>query len=134
MTVGMSGANTVNGWLNTLRGGGVGVSYTAPAVQAVRLYVGDPGSAGASNQASGDTSRKAVTFGAAVAGVLTMSSTPPVWTNGGTTEILTHIGVHDSTTVGNFMYSGLLSAPQSWASGNTFTLTALTVTVTPIAA
>src|SRR5690349_9992283 len=123
MTTGVSTVNTANAWLNTLRGGGVGQTFTPPAVQAVRLYIGDPGSAGVNNAASGDTTRKEVTFGAASAGSMTLSSTPPVWNNGSVTETLTHIGVWSATTAGNFHYSALLSSSQSWSAGNTFTLT-----------
>lgn len=134
MTVGLSAANTANAFLNVLRGNGAGTTFTAPAVQAVKLYVGDPGASGASNAAAGDTTRKAIGFAAASGGSMTMSTTAPVWTNGGTSETLSHIAVFDSTTAGSFQYSGALTSSQAWASGNTFTLTSLTVSLTPIAA
>ena len=134
MTVGLSAVNTANAWLNVLRGNGAGVTFTAPATQAAKLHFGDPGAAGANNAAAGDTSRKTIGYGAASAGSMSLSTAAPVWTNGGTSETLSHISVWDATSAGNFQYSAALSASQAWASGNTFTLTSLTFSLTPIAA
>lgn len=134
MTVGLSTTNTANAWLNVLRGNGAGTTFTAPAVQAAKLHTADPGAAGTTAAAAGDTTRKALTFAAASGGSMSLSSSPAAWTNGGTSETLTHISVWDSTTAGNFQYSAALSSSQAWASGNTFTLTSLTVSLTPLAA
>lgn len=130
MTTGISTANVANGWLNTLRGGS---NFTALTPYA-KLHVGDPGSAGANNAAAGDTTRKAITQAAASGGSIALSSNVGPWTNGGTSETLTHISVWDASTSGNFLYSGALMASQAWASGNTFTLTSLTVSISPLAA
>lgn len=135
MTVGLSGANLAQAWLRVLRGNSAGTTFTAPAVQAAKLHTGDPGAAGTSNAAAGDTTRKALTFADAnTSGVMALASSPASWTNGGTSETLSHISVWDSTTAGNFMYSAALTASQAWANTNTFTLTNLTITLTPIAA
>ena len=134
MTRGLSTTNTANAWLNVLRGNGAGVTFTAPATQAAKLHTGDPGSAGANNAAVGDATRKTIGYGAAASGSMTLSTTAPVWTNGGTSETLTDISVWDATSAGNFQYSAQLSASQAWASGNTFTLTSLTFSLTPLAA
>ena len=131
MTVGLSTANVANGWLNTLRAGS---NFTAIATPFVKLHTADPGSAGATAAAAGDTTRKAVTQSAASGGSIAISGTNPSWTNGGTTETITHISVWDASTSGNFLYSAALSASQAWVSGNTFTLTGLTVSLTPLAA
>lgn len=134
MTVGISTVNVANAWLNVLRGNSAGVTFTAPAVQAAKLHTGDPGAAGANNAAAGDTTRKALTFNAAASGSMGLTSAPAAWTNGGTSETLTHISVWDSTTAGNFDYSAALTSSQAWNTGNTFTLTSLTVSLTPLAA
>jgi hypothetical protein len=63
-----------------------------------------------------------------------MTGTQPVWTNGGTTETISHISVWDAITTGNFIYSAALTTPQAWVSTNTLTLTSLAVSLTPIAA
>lgn len=134
MTVGLAATTTANAWLNVLRGNALGTTFTAPAVQAVKLHTADPGAAGTTAAAAGDTTRKAIGFNAASAGAMSLAASPSAWTNGGTSETLTHISVWDSTTAGSFYYSAALTAPQAWANTNTFTLTNLTITLTPIAA
>jgi len=134
MTVGLSTVNTANAWLNVLRGNAAGTTFTAPAVQAAKLHTGDPGASGSTAAAAGDTTRKALTFNAASSGSMGLTSSPAAWTNGGTSETLTHISVWDSTSAGNFMYSAALTASQAWNTGNTFTLTSLTISLTPLAA
>jgi hypothetical protein len=76
----------------------------------------------------------ATTFGAAAAGSKAMNGTLPVWTNGGTSETISHITLWDAITAGTFQLSGALTTPQAWASGNTFTLSSLTISLTPLAA
>jgi hypothetical protein len=134
VTIGVSTVNVANAWLNVLRGNSNGVTFTAPAVQAVKLHTGDPGSAGANNAAVGDATRKAIGMSAAAAGVLSLTASPANWTNGGTSETLTHVSVWDATSAGNFDYSAALTASQAWVATNTFTLTGLSITVTPLAA
>jgi hypothetical protein len=130
MTVGVATTNVANKWLDFLRG----VSPTAPTAEYVKLHVGDPGAAGANNAAAGSTTRVVVTQSAAASGAIAITGTNPAWTNGGTSETLTHISVWDAITAGNFLYSVALTASQAWASTNTFTLTSLGVSVAPLAA
>lgn len=130
MTAGVSATNVANGWLNTLRN----TSFTGIANVYVKLHVGDPGAAGASNAAVGSTTRVLITWSAAASGVISMNGTAPSWTNGGTSETLTHVSFWDSNTAGNFLGSSALTSSQAWANGNTFTLTAQTWSLTPIAA
>lgn len=132
MTVGVSTTNVANKWLDAIRASGS--TFTVVANTYVKLHTGDPGSAGASNAAAGDTTRKAVTQSAASSGAIAISGTNPVWTNGGSSETISHISVWDASTSGNFLYSVALSASQAWVSGNTFTLTALGVSISPLAA
>lgn len=133
MPAGVSVVNTANAFLNVLRGGGVGATFTAPAVQSVRLHIGDPGPAGANNGANGDVNRKDVTFAAANGGSMSLSSAAPVWNNAAATEQLQYISVWSATSGGVFQYSAALASPQNWQSGNTFTLVTLTVSITPLA-
>jgi len=63
-----------------------------------------------------------------------MNGPLPVWTNGGTTETITHISSWDAITAGNFLFDAVLTAAQAWVNTNTFTLTSLTISMTPIAA
>lgn len=130
MTVGLAGTNLANKWLDMLAGG----AFTAPTVFAVKLHTADPGAAGTTAAAAGDTTRKSVTWNAASSGSKSMASMSGSWTNGGTSETLSHISMWDSTTAGNFLASAALTSSQAWANGNTFSLTSLSISLTPIAA
>lgn len=130
MTVGLSGANLVNKWLDMLSG----TAFTAPAGSFLKLHTADPGASGATAAAVGDATRKSITMAAAAAGSKAMNGTNPTWTNGGTSETLTHISHWDASAAGNFLLSAALTASQAWASGNTFTLTSYSISITPIAA
>lgn len=130
MTTGISSANVATGWLNSLRA----TNFTAPVGSFVKLHTADPGSAGATAAAVGSTTRVTVAFAAPSGNAIAMTGTAPSWTNGGTSETLTHISVWDAVSAGNFDYSAALTASQAWVSGNTFTLTSLSVSLSPIAA
>ncbi|AIY17793.1 hypothetical protein GUY44_07220 [Pimelobacter simplex] len=130
MTAGFIAA-TVNGWLDSIRTGGANV--TAVTTAYVKLHTGDPGAAGSANAAAGSTTRVAVSHTAPAGGAMTMSGTAPAWTNGGTSETITHISVWDSLTAGSCKYTGQLSASKAWGAGDTLTLTSLGVSITPVA-
>jgi len=130
MTAGLSAANLAHVWLNILRN----TTGTAVAQPWFKLHTGDPGSAGTANAAAGDTSRKSASYAAPSAGAMAQTGTAPSWTNGGTSETLTHISVWDASTAGNFLFSFALSSSQAWASTNTFSLPSYSFALTPIAA
>jgi hypothetical protein len=130
MTVGLSSANIITGWLNTLRAN----NMTAPVATFVKLHTADPGSAGATAAAVGSATRVAATFAAPSGNAIALNGTLPVWTNGGTSETLTHISVWDASSAGNFLWSAALTASQAWVSTNTFTLNTLSVSLAPVAA
>lgn len=124
MTVGFASA-IVNGWLD---------GTFATATCWVKLHTADPGASGATAAAAGDTSRKQATMAAASGGSKAASASVGPWTNGGTSETLSHISLWTASSAGTFNASAALASTQAWASGNTFTLTALTIAITPIAA
>jgi hypothetical protein len=124
MTVGVAAA-AANGWLD-------GTFATATCF--VKLHTGDPGASGATAAAAGSTTRVQATMAAASGGSKAMSSMASSWTNAGTTETLSHISLWTASTAGTFNGSVALTAPQAWASGNTFSLTSLSIAITPIAA
>lgn len=113
---------------NALRGGGNGSSFTAPAAVYAKLHTGDPGEAGTSNAAT-ETTRKAVEFGAASGGVISLSNSPS-WTNVAATETYSHISLWDNVSAGNCLGAGALTSSVSVTAGDTFNLTALTYTFT----
>ena len=124
MTVGLAAA-AVNSFLDTT---------FATASCFIKLHTADPGAAGATAAAAGSTARVQATMAAASAGSKAMSSMASTWTNGGTSETITHISIWSASTAGTFNGSAALTASQAWASTNTFTLTSLSIAITPIAA
>jgi len=123
MTVGFV-ASVVNGWLD---------GTFATATCWVKLHTADPGAAGTTAAAAGDTTRKQATMAAASGGSKAASSSVGPWTNGGTSETLSHISLWTASSAGSVNATAALTGTQAWASGNTFTLTALTIAITPIA-
>lgn len=130
MTAGVSTTAIANKWLEVLRG----TTFTGIAGVFVKLHTADPGAAGTTGAAAGSTTRPAITWAAAAAGAIAMNGTAPSWTNGGTSETLTHISFWDSATAGNFLGSAALSSSQAWASGNTFSLSSQGWSIAPLAA
>ncbi len=130
MTVGVSTVNVANAWLNVLRG----TTFTGITNVYVKLHTGDPGSAGASAAAAGSTTRPAITWAAASSGAIAMNGTAPSWTNGGTSETLSHLSFWDASSGGNFLGSVALGSTQAWNTGNVFTLTAQGWSIAPLAA
>lgn len=133
MTVGLSATNTANAWLNVLRGTSA-ATFTGVTTLFVQLHTGDPGASGTANVSS-TTTRQAVNFAAASAGSQSITGTTQ-WTSwaGTNGEVVTHISVWGASTSGTFYYSAALSASKTVNTGDTLTLTTLTVALTPIAA
>lgn len=127
MTTGLSAVNLANSWLNMLGAS----AFTAPAAFYVKWHIGDPGASGASN-ASNVTTRSSVTWSAASAGSKSSSNTPSYAAT--SSETLSHVSFWDNSTAGNFLGSAALAASKAVASGDTFNLTTLTFSFTPIAA
>jgi hypothetical protein len=110
------------------------VAYAAIAATYIQLHTGDPGAAGTANIAVGSTTRNLATWNAAAAGSMAFN-TLSAWTNGGTSETITHISIWDASDVGQLpAVRGAVSVGQAWVSTNTLTLTTLTASITPIAA
>lgn len=122
MTVGFA-SGVINSFLDTT----FGTTW-------VKLHTADPGAAGATAAAAGDTTRKQATMASASAGSKAMTGTAGPWTNGGTSETISHLSLWTLVSAGTFNASAALSSSQAWASGNTFTLTGLTVSISPLAA
>ena len=129
MTVGLSAVNTADKLLNTI--GRSGTTFTAGSLY-VKLHTGDPG-ATAATAASAVTTRYAVTFSASSAGSMALTSMGGTWSMTAT-ETISHISLWDAATAGNFMWSVALTASKSVVSGDTLSLTSLTLAFSPIAA
>lgn len=134
MTVGFA-SSTANSWLGVLgNGASAGTTYTALAGNYGQLHTADPGAAGTTSISVGSTTRVAVGLAAASAGARALTGTAPVWTNGGTSETISHISLWSASTAGTFVLSGALTASKAWASTDTLTLSSLSISITPIAA
>ena len=123
--LGLSVTNLADKWNNALRG--TAFSVTALTVQ---LHTAIPNATGTNAASVGDNTKKTVLLTASSGGVLAISGTAGPWTNGGTAETLSHISVWDGA---NFLWSAALTSTQAWNSANTFTLTSIGLSLTPLA-
>ena len=93
----------------------------------IQLHIGDPGAAGTANLAT-ETTRKAVTFGAAAGGV--MSNTAQVqWTGIAGSQDATHFSIHNAASAGTFKFSGTITA-NPYTAGDTYTAAIGAITLT----
>ena len=104
-----------NSWLDAL---GNNTSFVVAQVY-VKLHVGAPGALGTANPAI-ETTRKAVSFGAASAGVLT-SNDAITWTNIAGSQDANHFTCWDNLTAGNFLFSGTITG-NAYTAGDTYTI------------
>lgn len=126
MAVGLNATNLANGWLNTLRN----VSF-AVATPHAQLHTADPGTAGTTAVSTGIATRQPLTFAAASGGSIALSATPS-WTATGA-DTITHVSVWSLSSAGVHYANAALSASKTVASGDTFTLTGLTISLSPLA-
>ena len=94
----------------------------------VYLHTGDPGETGASEVAGGSYARQQAAFNAAAAGA--SANTAVINFTGMPAATVTHVGIWDAATNGNFLWSGAFSASQAILVGNTGTIAAAALTVT----
>jgi hypothetical protein len=129
MTLGISTVNLANKWLDVLGAS----TFTGITTVYVKLHTGDPGAAGTAS-ASAEVTRKAVTWSVASAGSKAMSGTLSwsSWSAGA--ETISHVSLWDNSTGGNFIWSGQLATSKAVGNGDTLNITALTASITPLAA
>lgn len=109
-------------------------AWVEPAGFFVKLHLGDPGAAGASNAAA-ETDRVAGVFSAASGGAITNSSAL-TWTAVAATETYTHVSFWSASTAGTFLGSDALAASKAVDAGDDFTIAIgdLDLNITAIAA
>lgn len=130
MTVGLSTANLANKWLDMLGA----TAFTAPTNTYVKLHTADPGSAG-TTAASANTTRVVLAWAAASSGSKAITSTLPSWASWASgTETISHISIWDNLTAGNFLFSIALTASKTVSNGDTLNLTAMSMSLAPLAA
>jgi hypothetical protein len=117
-----------NNWLNTIKS--TGTSYNVAGAIYVQLHTANPGTVGTTSVSS-VTTRPAITFTTPTTGVLN-SSTTPSWTSwaGTNGEVVSHVSFWDASTSGTFLWSAQLSASKTINTGDTFTLSSASLTIT----
>ena len=131
MTDGLSTTNLANAILNALTDN---ASWTAPSAIYAQLHTATPGASGTSAVSVGSTTRLSCAYSSASGGSAALSGNVGPWTNGGTSETLTDVSFWSASTSGTFLWSAAMGSSHAWASGDTFTLTSATVSITPLAA
>jgi hypothetical protein len=102
-------------------------AWTMPTTVYIKLHTGDAGEAGTSNAAT-ETTRKAASWASASSGSIATSATLE-WTNVSTTETYSHWSAWDNSTAGNCLWTGALSSSAAVTAGDTFQITALTLSL-----
>jgi hypothetical protein len=95
-------------------------AYTSPATVYLSLHTGDPGLTGASEATGGSYARQACAFDAA-ASKATQNAAAESFT-GMPAATITHVGLWDAVSAGNFLWGGALAASKTTNSGDTFTI------------
>ena len=85
----------------------------------IQLHTANPGTVGTTAVASNNT-RKTVSFGAASGGAIS-NDVAIEWTNVPASETYSHFSLWDASTVGNFLFSGTITA-NAVTTGDTFTI------------
>lgn len=86
----------------------------------VQLHTADPGTAGTTSVA-GNNVRKSAAFAASSA-LSKATNADVTWTSVSTTETYSHVSLWDASSVGNFLWSGALTAAKAVTAGDTFTI------------
>lgn len=129
-TRGLSAVNTANAWLNVISG----TTFTGAAGSFAQIHTGDPGASGTANVSS-VTTRPSVSWSAASAGSKAMSGTVS-WTSwaGTSPETVTDVSDWSASSAGTFYFSVQLTASKTVQTGDTLTLSTLSVSLAPLAA
>ncbi len=121
MATGLS-SYLANAFLNSV---GNATSFSVSTAY-VKLHIGDPGANGTANPAT-ETTRKAVSFGAAGSGSMA-SDADLTWTAISGSEDATYFTAWDASTAGNFLFSGTISG-NAYTAGDTYTIPSASLTV-----
>jgi hypothetical protein len=129
MVDGLATVASANAMLNALRA----VSWATGPTLYIELHTASPGAAGTTSVSVGSTTRLAATWSAAASGAIALTGAVGPWTNGGTTETITDVGVWSAATAGTFYWSAPLTVSKAWATGDTLTLNSCGLSIVPLA-
>lgn len=113
MTVGMSSV-TASAVLNAVFNA---TPYSLAGGVFMKLHTADPGAAGTANPAT-EVTRKAVSFGAPLSGVIA-NDVAVTWVAIAGSQDATHFSLWDADTGGNFIGSGTITA-NPYSAGDTY--------------
>lgn len=102
-------------------------AYTSPTTVYLSLHTADPGETGTSEATGGSYARQSCAFSAASGGSISNSGTVSFASMPATT--VTHFGIWDDASAGNFLAGGALSASKSPGAGDTVQFAASSVTI-----
>lgn len=95
-------------------------AYTSPTTVYLSLHTADPGLTGANEVVGGSYARQACAFDAA-ASKATQNAAAESFTAMPAVTV-THVGIWDAVSAGNFLWGGALAASKVVNSGDTFTI------------
>lgn len=98
-----------------------GSSYT-PSSLYCSLHTADPGETGASEVTGGSYARQNVGASFATAASGSVSSSASISFTDMPAATVTHVGIWDAASAGNFLWGATLSASKSTNAGDTFTI------------
>lgn len=94
----------------------------------VSLHTGDPGETGANELTGGSYGRQSASFAAASGGSCDTDATLDF--TGMPSATITHVGMWDASSSGNFLVGGSLTAQKTTNSGDTFRIASGNLTIT----
>lgn len=99
-----------------------GAAFTQPTNIYVSLHTADPGTTGSNECTGGSYGRQLASSSFAAAGASSKASNADINFTLMPAATVTHVGIWDASTVGNFLWGGALSASKTVNSGDTFQL------------
>lgn len=105
-----------------------GTTYTQPATIYVSLHTADPDEDGSGAEVSGGSYARQVATMAAAASGAKATNADLVYTNMPAATV-THVGLWDAVSAGNFLGGGALATPKTTGAGDTFQITSGNLTI-----
>jgi hypothetical protein len=96
-----------------------GVDFTVSSVY-VSLHTGDPGETGTAEVTGGSYARAIATFDAAANPAGTTQNSANLQFTNMPASTITHVGLWDASSTGNFLWGGALVASKTLNAGDTF--------------
>lgn len=106
-----------------------GATPTRPTTRFISMHTGDPGSTGASECSGSGYARQSLTFNAASGKAATNASATSNTLSGALGPV-THFGIWDASTAGNFLYGGAVTTAQTFAASDVAAVAIGAITIT----